>query len=119
MDDAAAGGGRVGAQAGLQVHAAADVAGGQCSGAAGGDRVCFRRLDGTTTAVPMADLPLLGRSMGLSQLVASIEAGVAPESSGRANLGTVAIMEAAARSMATGRAEPVEQIPGGGTSGYD
>jgi predicted dehydrogenase len=80
--------------------------------ASGGDRVCFRRLDGTTTEVPMVDLPLLGRSMGLRQLVESIEAGAEPESSGRGNLGTVAIMEAAARSMETGRAEPVEQIEG-------
>lgn len=73
-----------------------------------GDRVCFRRLDGTVTEVPMETLPALGRSMGLRQLVEHIEAGTEPESAGRNNLGTVAIMEAAARSMETGRSEPVE-----------
>jgi predicted dehydrogenase len=72
-----------------------------------GERVCFRRLDGTVTDVPMESVPRLGRSMGLRQLAEHIEAGTTPESSGRANLGTVAIMEAAARSMETGRAEPV------------
>jgi predicted dehydrogenase len=77
---------------------------------ASGDRVCVRRLDGTATEVPMEHVPLLGRSMGLRQLVEHIEAGTEPESSGRANLGTVAIMEAAARSMETGRAEPVETL---------
>jgi predicted dehydrogenase len=77
---------------------------------ASGDSVCFRRLDGSVTNVPMVSLPLLGRAMGLRQLVEHIEAGTEPESSGRSNLGTVAIMEAAARSMGSGRAEPVEQI---------
>ena len=75
-----------------------------------GDQVSFRRLDGTVTEVPMETLPRLGRSMGLRQLAEHITAGTEPESAGRNNLGTVAIMEAAARSMETGRAEPVEQI---------
>jgi predicted dehydrogenase len=75
---------------------------------ASGDRVTVRRLDGTTTDVPMVELPRLGRSMGLRQLVESIEAGTEPESSGRANLGTVAIMDAAARSQESGQVEQVE-----------
>jgi hypothetical protein len=45
--------------------------------------------------------------MGLKQLVDSIDAGVEPESSGRQNLGTVALMEAAVRSAESGQAEMV------------
>lgn len=79
---------------------------------ASGDQVVLRRRDGSVAEVPMVSMPLVGRSMGLRQLVESIRAGSEPESSGRSNLGTVAIMEAAARSMDSGVAEPVEQVPG-------
>jgi hypothetical protein len=79
---------------------------------AGGDAVTVRHRGAKPVQVPMADLPLLGRSMGLKQLVESIERGTEPESSGRANLGTVAIMDAAARSQESGQVEKVEQISG-------
>ncbi|HYH12682.1 MAG TPA: Gfo/Idh/MocA family oxidoreductase [Thermomicrobiales bacterium] len=77
---------------------------------AGGDLVQVRRRGARPVRVPMDDLPLLGRSMGLRQLVESIELGVEPESSGRRNLGTVAIMEAAVRSAESGKVEKVAQI---------
>jgi predicted dehydrogenase len=79
---------------------------------ASGDRVSVRQRDGKVVDTPMVELPLLGRSMGLKQLVEHIEAGTEPESSGRANLGTVAIMEAAARSLESGRVEAVAPIDG-------
>lgn len=76
----------------------------------GGDVVRVRHRGAKPVRVPLADLPLLGRSMGLRQLVESIERGVQPESSGRYNLGTVAIMEAAVRSAESGEVQPVAQI---------
>ena len=76
----------------------------------GGDMVRVRQRGAKPVRVPMDELPLLGRSMGLKQLVESIEAGVEPESSGRRNLGTVALMEAAVRSAESDRVEAVAQI---------
>jgi len=73
----------------------------------GGDRVTVRHRGAKPVDVPLVELPLLGRSMGLKQLVDSIEKGVEPESSGRQNLGTVAMMEAAVKSAETGEAVTV------------
>ena len=77
---------------------------------AGGDVVTVGHRGAKPVKVPMDELPLLGRSMGLKQLVESIEAGAEPESSGRQNLGTIAIMEAAVRSAESGKVEKVAQI---------
>jgi predicted dehydrogenase len=77
---------------------------------AGGDIVQVRHRGAKPVTQPMEKLPLLGRSMGLRQLVGCIEAGAEPESSGRANLGTVAIMEAAVRSAESGRVEQVAPV---------
>lgn len=77
---------------------------------AGGDIVTVGHRGAKPMKVPMDELPLLGRSMGLRQLVESVEAGVEPESSGRQNLGTIAIMEAAVRSAESGKVEKVAQI---------
>lgn len=79
---------------------------------AGGDVVTVRHRGSEPVAVPMGEMPLLGRSMGLKQLAESIERGVEPESSGHRNLGTVAMMEAAVRSAESGKVEPVAQIAG-------
>ncbi|MBA2758150.1 MAG: Gfo/Idh/MocA family oxidoreductase [Chloroflexia bacterium] len=78
--------------------------------AASGDVVTARHRGKKPVELPLVELPLLGRSMGLKQLVDSIEAGVEPESSGRQNLGTVALMEAAVRSAESGQAERVEAV---------
>ena len=65
-----------------------------------------------------ADLPTLpatGRAGGLTEFARAIKTGTEPESSGRANLGTLALMEATVRSAASGRVEPVV-TPSHGTS---
>jgi predicted dehydrogenase len=77
---------------------------------AGGDVVTARHRGSKPVKVPLDQLPLLGRSMALRHLVECIERGEEPECSGRRNLGTVAIMEAAVRSAETGRAEPVQPM---------
>ncbi len=77
---------------------------------AGGDIVQVRHRGGKPVTQPMEKLPLLGRSMALRHLVESIAAGTEPESSGRQNLGTIAIMEAAVRSADSGRVEQVERV---------
>ncbi|WP_432512413.1 Gfo/Idh/MocA family protein [Kineococcus sp. SYSU DK001] len=55
---------------------------------------------------------LWGRSAGLRQFARAVRGGPAPDVTGRSNLGSVALMEAAARSAASGRVEPVERIGG-------
>lgn len=77
---------------------------------AGGDVVHVRRRGARPVKVPLDELPLLGRSMGLKHLVECIARGEEPECSGRRNLATVAIMEAAVRSAGSGKVEPVAQI---------
>ncbi len=78
--------------------------------AAGGDAVTVRHRGAEPVAMPLVELPYLGRSMALKELIDSVEAGAEPESSGRANLGTVALMEAAVRSAESGRAEKVATV---------
>lgn len=77
-----------------------------------GDEVHVRQRGSDPVLAPLMDVPVRGRSGGLKQLVESIEQGIEPESSGRSNLGTVAIMEAAVKSAATGKVVDVEQIVG-------
>jgi len=43
------------------------------------------------------------------EFIEAIRTGTEPENSARRNLGSVALMEAAAKSMASGQAEDVEQ----------
>ena len=62
--------------------------------------------------VPLPDMPLWGRSAGLRQFAAAVQGGAAPDVTGRSNLGSVALMEAAARSASSGRVEAVERIGG-------
>lgn len=75
-----------------------------------GEVVKVRRRGTDPVDVPLVDVPVRGRSGALKQLVESIEQGVEPESSGRSNLGTIAIMEAAVKSAESGKVEKVEQI---------
>jgi predicted dehydrogenase len=72
-----------------------------------GDAVVIRTRDGKKTPVAMDPMPVWGRSAGLLALIEAIETGVEPENSGRRNLGSVALMEAAARSLASGHVEDV------------
>ncbi|HEV2127292.1 MAG TPA: DUF1343 domain-containing protein [Thermomicrobiales bacterium] len=79
---------------------------------AGGDLVQVRHRGARPVTQSMEKLPLLGRSRALQHLVESIAAGVEPESSGRQNLGTVAIMEA---SVPRPRATASSRSPRSGT----
>ncbi|WP_106207336.1 Gfo/Idh/MocA family protein [Kineococcus rhizosphaerae] len=64
------------------------------------------------TPVELPALDLWGRSAGLRQFARAIRGGAAPDVTGRSNLGSIALMEAAAKSAETGKVEPVEQIGG-------
>nr|WP_281372800.1 Gfo/Idh/MocA family oxidoreductase [Kineococcus aurantiacus] len=64
--------------------------------------------------VELPTMELWGRSAGLRQFARAVRGGAAPDVTGRSNLGSVALMEAAARSAASGRVEQVERT--GGTS---
>jgi predicted dehydrogenase len=69
---------------------------------------------GGAAAEPVAlpPMPLWGRSAGLRQFARAVAGGPAPDVTGRSNLGSVALMEAAARSAASGKVEQVERIGG-------
>lgn len=76
--------------------------------AVAGDRVTFRRT-GAEDATPV-ELPTMehtDRQGGLQAFARSVEGGPAPETSGRDNLSSLALMEAAQRSAASGRPEDV------------
>lgn len=72
-----------------------------------GDAVSIRTRDGKAAQVAMDEMPVWGRSAGVLAFIDAIETGVEPENSGRRNLGSVALMEAAAKSMASGQVEEV------------
>ncbi len=67
-------------------------------------------LEGTAEAVELDHLAYHGRSAGLIAFATAIETGEEPETSGRRNLGSLALMEATARSAETGRVEDVERV---------
>ncbi|RUR03027.1 Gfo/Idh/MocA family protein [Labedella endophytica] len=72
-----------------------------------GDRVSLRRPKGKPVAVDLEDMPLWGRSAGLQHFAQAIASGTTPETAGAGNLGSLALMEAAARSAVSGRTESV------------
>lgn len=72
-----------------------------------GDVVQVRTRDGKVKNVALDPMPVWGRSAGVQAFIEAIETGVEPETSARRNLGSVALMEAAARSMASGQAERI------------
>jgi predicted dehydrogenase len=75
---------------------------------ASGDVVTLRRpgrLRPQRVPLPQADL--YDRAAGLRIFADAVNGGPPPESSGRENLGSLALMEAAGRSAASGRVEPV------------
>lgn len=73
-----------------------------------GDEVRVRLL-GQEEAEPieLAPMPLWGRSAVLAAFARAVTTGEEPETSGRRNLPSLALMEAAAKSAASGRVEPV------------
>ncbi len=72
-----------------------------------GDRVSVRRPGMATLDVELEQMPLYGRAAGLALFAQAVETGVEPETAGAGNLGSLALMEAAARSAASGRTEDV------------
>ena len=75
-----------------------------------GDVMTLRRPGAGPVPVPLRAEGLWGRSAGLQEFALAVQGGPAPESSGRANLGSVALMEAATRSAASGRVEDVQDL---------
>lgn len=75
-----------------------------------GDAVEVTPLGGSARSIDLGSPRLWGRSAGLAAFAEAIRHGAEPETSGRNNLGTIALMEAAVRSAASGAVEDVEQI---------
>lgn len=76
-----------------------------------GDWVTTQKIGGEATLATLPKLPYTGRAGALATFAAAVATGQEPESSGRANLGSLALMYAAARSAASGEVETIE-IPG-------
>ncbi|NIZ89721.1 Gfo/Idh/MocA family protein [Kineococcus rubinsiae] len=72
-----------------------------------GDAVTVFRPGADPAPVPLPEMPLWGRSAGLQEFARAVEGGPASEANARGNLGSVALMEAATRSAASGRVEDV------------
>ncbi|HWV24079.1 MAG TPA: Gfo/Idh/MocA family oxidoreductase [Thermomicrobiales bacterium] len=85
---------------------------GRAGGDAGtdGDKVTIRTRDGKVTPVPLDPMPVWGRSAGVLAFIEAIRSGTEPETSARRNLGSVALMEAAAKSLAAGEAIEIEEV---------
>jgi predicted dehydrogenase len=78
------------------------------------DRVVVRPLSGPERIVPLAPLPFYDRAGSLAAFVQAIRTGIEPPCSGRDNLRTVALMNAAITSAVTG--ETVAVPPAGAFS---
>lgn len=77
---------------------------------ASGDVVRIRRVGGLQPVdAPLDHAPLYDRAAGLEIFANAVTGGPAPESTGRENLGSLALMEAATRSAASGRVEEVRR----------
>ncbi|OUE10197.1 4-carboxy-2-hydroxymuconate-6-semialdehyde dehydrogenase [Clavibacter michiganensis] len=74
---------------------------------ASADRVGIRDAAGSERELDLETLPLIGRAAGLRAFALSILGGTPPETSGRDNLGSLALMEAAGRSAESGAFEDV------------
>lgn len=72
-----------------------------------GDKVTTQAIGGEVTDVTLPKLPYTGRAGALATFAAAVATGQEPESSGRANLGSIALMYAAARSATSGKVESV------------
>jgi len=77
-------------------------------GAVTGDRVTIRRTqDDEAEPIELSTMTHTDRQGGLQAFARSVAGGPAPETSGRDNLRSLALMEAATRSAASGRPEDV------------
>lgn len=75
------------------------------------DLVELRPLGEDARPAALPDLPAIGRAGALLEFVRCIRTGEQPETSGRRNLGSLALSEAAHRSAVSGRPEPVRVPP--------
>jgi predicted dehydrogenase len=76
-------------------------------GGTGGDRVTVRPIGKPAREMKLPPVEPHGRAGALAAFAAAVQSGNQPETSGRDNLSSLAIVEAAVASAATGRAEPV------------
>jgi predicted dehydrogenase len=67
-----------------------------------GERVVVRPRGGEERSMPLPTLPVIDQAGSLAEFVAAVEGGREPESSGRANLGSLAIALAAVESAERG-----------------
>ncbi|WP_432505959.1 Gfo/Idh/MocA family protein [Kineococcus arenarius] len=74
------------------------------------DVVTLSRDGGEAREVDLPAMGLWGRSAGLRQFHRAVQGGPAPDVTGRSNLGSLAVAEAAARSVESGRVEDVERV---------
>jgi len=72
-----------------------------------GDAVTLHRPGAEPEPVALPAMPLWGRSAGLQEFARAVEGGPVSEANARGNLGSLALMEAATRSAASGRVEDV------------
>lgn len=72
-----------------------------------GDGVSVRTRDGKVEKIALDKMPVWGRSAGVQAFIEAIATGVPNQNAARNNLPSVALMEAAARSMASGEVEDV------------
>jgi predicted dehydrogenase len=82
-------------------------------GGVAADRVTVRPTGGRARRLELPVVPLHGRAGALAAFAAAVRTGAAPESSGRANLGTLALA-AAAVAAASGGGGPVPVEAGAG-----
>ncbi|WP_432482103.1 Gfo/Idh/MocA family protein [Kineococcus esterisolvens] len=73
------------------------------------DVVMISRGGAEPQEVELPTMDLWGRSAGLQQFHRAVQGGPAPDVTGRSNLGSLAVAEAAARSVRSGRVEDVER----------
>ena len=75
-----------------------------------GDSMTIARVGQDPEVVALGTPDHWGRAAGLLAFARAIETGVEPETSARNNLGSLALMVAAARSTKTGQVEPVQRF---------
>ncbi|MCO5219919.1 MAG: hypothetical protein M9909_13935, partial [Thermomicrobiales bacterium] len=75
-----------------------------------GDAVSIRSRSGVIQPQPLPHLPVWGRSAGVLDLVRWVETGEPSQNAAERNLGSLAIVEAAIKSAASGVVEPI-RIP--------
>jgi predicted dehydrogenase len=74
------------------------------------DKVVVRMRDGETRSVTLPEVPRTGGFGTLTEFANAVQSSREPETSGRRNLGTIALMAAAVESAARREAVPIDRI---------